>query len=324
MDVLADVLSATRIDGTIFSHRRFPAPWGVSFEPAARASFHVVIDGRMWLRSDALEQPLALEQGDIVLLPHGAGHSLASDLLARLRPLSEIIAGPPAPDPDQASAPSATPPSPPPSDPQAPGTTLMCGSYRFDRDAVHPLLSLLPPVIHIPADDGHVATPLESVYGLLSEEYARGGPGSQTVITRLVDVLFIYIIRSWATAQTNGAASWIEALRDGQIGRALAAMHRQPRRDWSVNQLANEVGMSRSSFVRRFSRLVGEPPLSYLTRWRMDVAAQLLRETELPMAQIADRIGYRSEYAFNRAFQRTRGTPPGRYRERVRVDEAAA
>lgn len=301
MDVLADVLAATRIGGTIFARSRFWAPWGMAFPPAARAGFHIVLEGSMWLRVSGHEAPMALHQGDVVLLPHGAGHSLASDLDAEVRSLSACLA-------------ACVRPGAPPPGARLGSTMLVCGAYSFDRDAVHPLLALLPPVVHVPAREGRLIDPLASVMHLLSSEYAQSGPGSTAVVDRLVDVLFIYIVRSWAARQAEGTAGWLGALRDPQIGRALAAMHRQPARDWSVDSLAGELGMSRSSFVRRFRHLVGEAPLGYLTRWRMDVAARLLRETERPMAQIAGEVGYRSEYAFNRAFQRTRGVPPGRYR----------
>ncbi|WP_428261413.1 AraC family transcriptional regulator [Haliangium sp.] len=310
MDVLADVLSATRIGGTIFTKTMLLAPWGVQFDPASKAGFHIVLQGSAWLRVSGTDEPVALHQGDVVLLPHGAGHSLASDLRVEPTTVDEMLAT------NCARLPAAA------ADVALSAATLMCGAYQFERDAVHPLLALLPPVIHVLAEGGHVAGPLQSVMRLLVDEYDHGGPGSTAVVTRLIDVLFIYIIRCWADAQREGTAGWLGALRDPQIGRALAAIHRQPERDWSLEALAGEVGMSRSSFVRRFGRLVGEPPLGYLTRWRMDVAARLLRETDRPMAQIADRVGYRSEYAFNRAFQRTRGVPPGRYRERSRVEAA--
>ena len=306
MDVLADVLSATRIGGTIYARSRLWAPWGMAFAPAVRAGFHIVLEGSMWLRVSGREAPMALHQGDVVLLPHGAGHSLASDLEAEIQTLSACLTA-------RTSAGSLPPGA------RLGSTTIMCGAYAFDRDAVHPLLALLPPVVHLPAHEGRVADPLAPVMHLLSSEHARSGPGSTAVVERLIDVLFIYIVRSWAAQQSEGTAGWLGALGDPQIGQALAAMHRQPARDWSVDGLAAELGMSRSTFVRRFRHLVGEAPLGYLTRWRMDVAARLLRETERPMVQIADAVGYRSEYAFNRAFQRTRGVPPGRYREQARA-----
>jgi transcriptional regulator GlxA family with amidase domain len=139
-----------------------------------------------------------------------------------------------------------------------------------------------------------------------------------TVTARLVDVLFIQIIRGWLEQQPEGSAGWLGAVRDPQVGRALALMHGEPRRDWTVESLAAEVACSRATFARRFRELVGEPPLVYLTRLRMDVAARLLRDGELSLATIAERVGYGSEFAFNRTFHRVRGVPPGRYREQAR------
>jgi AraC-like DNA-binding protein len=310
MDVLADVLSSTRIGGTVFCRSELPAPWGMLFEPAARAGLHIVARGSCWLRMKGRAEPLHLAQGDVVLLPHGAGHSLSSAPNVQALPFPKMMGR------CQVShGPNGMNLS---LEGKGPSTLLLCGAYRFEHDGVHPLLSLLPPLIHLRADAGVMSGPLEAVLRLLVAEYVQPGPGTATVTARLVDVLFIHIIRGWLEKQPEGSAGWLGAVRDPQVGRALALMHGEPRRDWTVESLAAEVACSRATFARRFRDLVGEPPLVYLTRLRMDVAARLLRDSEQSLATIAAHVGYASEFAFNRTFHRVRGVPPGRYREQAR------
>jgi AraC-like DNA-binding protein len=310
MDVLADVLSSTRIGGTVFCRSELAAPWGMHFEAAPRAGLHIVARGSCWLRTRGRGEPIHLAEGDVILLPHGAGHSLISAPNVQAVPFPKLLGrcqvsqGPNGMNLNL--------------DGKGPSTVLLCGIYRFEHEGVHPLLLLLPPVIHLRADAGVMSAPLEAVLRLLVAEYTQPGPGSATVTSRLVDVLFIHIIRGWLERQPEVSAGWLGAVRDPQVGRALALMHGEPRRDWTVESLAAEVACSRATFARRFRELIGEPPLVYLTRLRMDVAARMLRDSDEPLAAIAERVGYASEFAFNRTFHRVRGVPPGRYREKSR------
>jgi AraC-like DNA-binding protein len=310
MDVLADVLSAARIGGTVFARSELTGPWGMAFEPASRAGLHIVARGSCWLRLRGKGSHLHLAQGDVVLLPHGAGHSLTSDPTVQPLPFEQILKR--CHVAQNANGMSLS------MEGKGPSTVLLCGAYSFEQEGVHPLLSLLPPLIHIPASAGLVTGPLEALLRLLVAEYSQPGPGSVTITARLVDVLFIHVVRGWLEQQPEGSAGWLGAVRDPQVGRALALMHAEPRRDWTLDALAAEVACSRATFARRFRELVGEPPLVYLTRLRMDVAARLLRESDQPLAAVAERVGYASEFAFNRTFHRVRGVPPGRYREEAR------
>lgn len=290
MDVLADILSTTRVNSSAFRRHALVAPWDMDYPPAAAAGFIVALDGHTWLQVNGEDEPVQLGPREMALLPHGTGHSLSSSVTA----------------PGHSGA----------SDAQR--ATLLLGCYTFERDSIHPLLALLPRQIHVPAPQGDACPHLGSFLALLLEEYASDAPGSGAIVSRLTDVIFIQIIRRWFKTQPESESGWLGALRDEFVGPALAAIHQDPERDWNVDALAGEVGMSRAAFSRRFRRLIGEPPLVYLTRWRMDVAARFLRETERSLAQIANRVGYTSEFAFNRAFQRVRGEPPGRYRQRSR------
>ena len=161
-------------------------------------------------------------------------------------------------------------------------------------------------------------SPVQATLRVLRHELAARTSGSATVIDRLLDVLFVQVIRAWLGTEDCSGASWLQALRDPTIGRALSILHADPAAPWTIETLAREVSLSRATLTRRFSTLVGEPPLSYLTRWRMDLAAGQLRETDDAVRAIAHRVGYTSEFAFSRAFARVRGQPPGRYRTEVR------
>ena len=185
---------------------------------------------------------------------------------------------------------------------------------RFDPYLADRLVRLLPEVLHLRThvDDGNW---LHSTIRFVAREARQRLPGSETVITRLADILVIQAIRTWIENAREETHGWIAALHDRQIGKAMSLMHRQPERDWRVEMLAREVGMSRSGFSARFTALVGEPVLQYLTGLRMQLAHRELRQTTDTLARIAERVGYQSEPAFNRAFKRVVGMPPGAVRK---------
>ena len=188
---------------------------------------------------------------------------------------------------------------------------VTCGVLRFDHVAARRLIALLPPLLEIDAwqDEGDGWLP--STLRLITREAAELRPGGETVITRLADVLVIQAIRAWLDSAPAADQGWLAALRDPQIGRALAALHRAPEQDWSLTTLAREVGMSRSALSARFTTLVGESAIRYLTRWRMQLAHQSLQHQPEPLLSLATRLGYQSEAAFCRAFKREWGVPPG-------------
>ena len=201
---------------------------------------------------------------------------------------------------------------------------LIADEFTFEHGQAHPLLSLLPPLLHItgaPAADGGE---LNAVVQMLAAELAEPRPGSDTVVAHLADILFVHILRAWLTTQDHGDPSWLRALRDSQIAAALARLHAHPDRPWTIESIAAEVTMSRAAFARRFTSLVGEAPLAYLARWRLNLAAQRLRDTDLPIAAVAAQVGYGSEYSFSRAFTRFHGQPPGRYRRQSRLPQSAS
>jgi len=306
-DLLTDVIARTGLTGGLFCRSELTAPWGIAFPAGQAAAFHVVGRGTCWLRAGAL-RPRHVGQGDVLLMPSGIGHALASEPDVSPVPLSTLLAEKRVGDGKLVRAGGGGVPS-----------VLYCGAYRFDSEGPHPILSLLPPVIHVPAEDGRLAGPLEATLGLLTHEFVAGEPGSAALVGRLVDVLFVQVLRAWLARQPEGRAGWLGALRDPQIGRALALVHADPAADWGLERLARSVAMSRAAFARRFRELVRESPLRYVARCRMDLAARLLRETDEPLPAVAAAAGYESEFAFSKAFRRSRGVPPGRFRDARRA-----
>ena len=299
-DPLGGALYFLRMSGTFYSCCEFTAPWGLAL-PAFPGSlmFHVVTSGRCWLDVDGFDQRL-LQPGDLALVPHGEGHRLASepgvpgvrlfdvareDVSERFETLRQGGGGP--------------------------GTTLVCGTVRFDHPAAQHLVSLLPRRITVDASSSRQAEWIESTLRFMAAEARELRPGGETVMTRLADVLVIEAIRGWIEHDPAARTGWLGALRDRQVGRALALIHRDPAQAWTLASLASEVAMSRSAFAARFTELVGVPPMQYVVRWRMHLALTWLREHDAGLGELAGRLGYQSEAAFSRAFKRVVGVSPG-------------
>lgn len=302
MDVLADVLAALRAGTPVAAHTEAHAPWGLRFDHTTGAAFHVVLDGTAWLTPLPGEpgfEPVELGTGDVALLGRGVPHAVVS------APDASLVDFRP-------TRPSAATPFGRVSLP-GPGAraTIVCGAYRLRRHRPHPLLRDLPEVVHLPAAPGRHAG-LHAMVGLLGDELAAHPPGAAVVAPSLVDALLVYMLRAWLNETASG---WSAALADPVTARALAAIHGDPARAWTVEQLGAAAGLSRAAFARRFTALVGEPPLTYLTRWRLTTAARLLRETDRPLAQVAAAVGYGSAFAFAKAFRREYATTPGGYRK---------
>ena len=185
---------------------------------------------------------------------------------------------------------------------------------RFEHPVASNLVGILPQMIHIGGSDGPRASWMQGVFGLMAAEAREFQPGGEAVITRLADVLVIQAIRSWIETAPAARTGWLGALQDPQIGEALTLIHRDPARAWTVASLANELALSRSAFAARFTELVNEPVIQYVTRWRMQIAKSALENEGATVAELADRLGYRSEAAFSRAFKRVVGVPPGAVR----------
>jgi AraC-like DNA-binding protein len=198
-------------------------------------------------------------------------------------------------------------------------TRFVCAAFDYDSEVAQPLLGALPDVMHVPADPV-AARDITALVELLAHEVGERHAGARSATARLIDLLLIAAIRRWLERLDQGdEPSWLTGLRDPLIGRVLAMLHDRPGERWTLDTLAREAHVSRATLARRFAETVGEPPLSYLARWRMHIAAQRLRHSDDTIDTIAREVGYTSEFAFNRAFARHRGQPPGHYRRLSRA-----
>jgi AraC-like DNA-binding protein len=299
-DPLGEALHFLRMSGTFYAASELTAPWGLSL-PALPDTMmlHVVTSGRCWL--DLPEAaPRLLEPGVLALVPHGRGHHLYSDAGA---PLAELFDVPRVEIGDRYECIQFGGGGEP--------TSLVCAVTRCDHPAARQLTALLPAVVSLEDRHSPHVEWMQTLLQLMAAEAMTPRPGGATVIARLADILVIQTIRAWIDKDPAAQTGWLGALRDPQIGRALSLIHRDPARRWTVAALARDVGMSRSVFAARFSSLVGEPAMQYVTRWRMHVALERLRADATPVADLASRLGYESEAAFSRAFKRVIGLSPG-------------
>lgn len=303
VDPLGEALHFLRMSGTFYCCSEFTAPWGLALPPMRRfLMFHVVVAGRCWIEVDGVE-PRLLQPGDLTLVPHGEGHRLVSEPGVAAAPLFdlpreyandryEIIR--------QGGGGAAT--------------SLVCGAVRFDDPAAQHLLSLLPRMICNQASSSPQLEWMNSTLRFMAAEAQALKPGGETIVTRLADILVIQAIRGWLEQDPAAQTGWLGAVQDKQIGRAISLIHRDPARAWTLSSLASEVAMSRSAFAARFTELVGEPAMRYVTRWRMHVAHTRLRDQDVGLAELASGLGYESEAAFSRAFKRHMGISPGALR----------
>jgi AraC-like DNA-binding protein len=308
MDVLSDVIAAVRTGRPHSSRTAERAPWGAWFHASSGAGFHVMLAGSGWLIPEDGE-PVRLGVGDVVFAARGCAHGLADSPSTPLATSDPIVLNEIGPTDPEAEAHASA--------------VMLCGAYRMDRARSHPLLDELPPIIHLPARLGR-RDPLRGAIDLLAGEMERPGPGTDAVVPALLDTLLLFLLRAWY--EERPATGWAGVLGDPEISAALRALHDDPARPWTVEELGRAAGLSRAAFARRFTALVGRPPLAYLTWWRLTIAARLLRDGDAPLATVAKRVGYGSEYAFANAFKREYGIAPGRYRtaSAVSADHLAA
>jgi AraC-like DNA-binding protein len=299
-DPLGAALHSLRMSGAFYCRSELTQPWGLALPPLpGYLWFHVVTSGRASVDLGDGERT-TLDSGDVALVTQGAGHRLCSDPAA---PAPGILDLPREEISDRYEVLR-----------HGGGgalTRLMCGAVRFDHPAARNLVALLPEIIYLDAADTPELVWMQGTLALIAAETKHLRPGGEAVITRLADVLIIQAIRWWMETDPSAQTGWLGALRDKQIGRALALIHGDPARAWTVAALAEELAMSRSAFAARFTELVGEPVMQYVTRWRMRVAINTLQDEGATVAELADRLGYRSEAAFARAFKRVTGVAPG-------------
>jgi AraC-like DNA-binding protein len=301
MDTLSHIVDDIRLTGAVFLRSELAAPWALKLHTPGLASFHIVVQGSAWLvRAGA--DPLKLDAGDLVILPGGADHRLqdtlddgidAHDLLPELDALraeSLRLGGP------------------------GEITRTLSGHFRFDVEMARPLVNALPPLIAIQTRGAIPPAWLRLGIQFIADEFSTRRLAQQAVTNRIADILLIEVLRHHLESLPEGAGNWLAALRDKGLSAALAAMHAEPGRGWTVPELAEIAHLSRSAFADRFSQVMGQPPLAYLTDHRMRLAAWKLAHSRSSIAQIAEQVGYASETAFSQAFKRHHGEPPSRMR----------
>ena len=313
-DPLGEALHFLALRGAFYCRSEFTAPFGLELPPLdGYLWFHVITSGSCWLEAPQGDAR-RLAAGELALVPHGEGHRLRSEpgtptpsifelereqLGKRYEILRHGGGGE--------------------------RIDMVCGAVRFDHPAARQLVAALPRILTF--DPARSPTQLEwlrATLRLMALEADSLRPGGETVITRLSDVLVVQALRAWLDSDPAAKSGWLGALQDPQIGRAVSLIHREPGSDWTVASLADQIAMSRSAFAAKFTDLVGEPAMRYVTRWRMHLAAAALREEGATVAELAGRLGYRSEAAFARAFKRVMGSPPGAMRHAGPAQSIAA
>ena len=304
-DPLGQALHFLRLTGTFYCQTQVTEPWGITVPPIpGHLWFHIVTSGECLLEVDGAGTR-RLGPGHLALVPHGQGHTLRSEPGAAVPDVTQLphdYFGEHYAVLRHGGGGSAG--------------TLVCGGVRFDDPAAAELVAQLPRVLWLDSSHGTEAEWLRATLRLISDEATALRPGGETVITRLSDILVIQAIRTWLEDAPEAQTGWMGALRDSQIGPVLSVMHEHPDRPWTLGSLAAEAAMSRSAFASRFTRLVGEPAIAHLARWRMHLAHEQLTGGAT-VGELAHRLGYDSIPAFSRAFKRIHGISPSAVRSRV-------
>jgi len=300
---LAEILDSLRLQTSLISVARLRVPFGVSCKPTDSAILHAVVEGQAQLHADG-EPPVVLRQGDLAILCRGHGHVVED---APGRPTTSIAKLPLVSEagrlPQVAQGGSG------------PLTRVVCGSFSLTRAGAHQALTrLLPPVLVVRSDEAPLATWLDTSLSMLDGQLGREQDGGQAAIRRLLDLLFLQAIRAWLARGHVPTEGWIGGLGDDGVAQALALVHRRPAGAWTTEELAQRVGMSRSTFHRRFKQLVGQAPATYLLQWRMACAVDLLDDNALSVSEVGAKVGYSSEDAFVRAFRRVWAHTPSAWR----------
>lgn len=323
-DTLSDVLRFVRLRGAVFYYMNYGEEWAAEAPPSREIAeavmpgaehvmeYHVLTKGAGWAAIVG-EPPVRLAAGDIVMFPHGDAHVISSAPGMRPKRFEPewMFATRNDPKPIPIVSHGAGESSFGEAAHDAP-TNIVCGFLGCDLRPFNPLIATLPRLLHLPAgDEGNWIAPVLQ-QAVNASQNKR--PGSDALLERLSETMFVDAVSRYIDTLPERSSGWLAGLRDRHVGRALALLHAEPSRDWTIEELASEVALSRSAFYERFLQLIGQPPMQYLTHWRMQLAAKLLREGRAPVASIALEVGYDSEAAFSRAFKRVAGKPPAAWR----------
>jgi len=322
VDPLSDVLQSVRLTGAFFFDVKASEPW-VAETPLGKAiveamfpgsdhliSYHLILEGACWARVEG-EPDMQLSAGDIVVLPHGDTHVLSSIPGLRQSPQMKMYRRP---------NDGRLPVSIAVGGDAAGGARFVCGFVACDSRPYNPLLSALPRIFRL---SDHVSGSLGAYFHAALTETKDARLGGAGVLHRISELMFVDAVRRYLEGLPTGHSSWLSGLRDPYVGKALACLHREPARCWTLDSLAHQASLSRSALAERFTQFVGQPPMQYLTSWRMQLAANDLRAGTDSIAAVAHRVGYESEAAFSRAFKKAVGTPPSAWRAQSQRERTA-
>lgn len=319
MDALSDVLRAVQLSGAVYLNAEFTAPWCVVGkaesdlcaaylpQPNHVITYHLVTQGSCWAKLAEDDQAsIQVDAGELLVLPLGELHMMGSNLALEPTPAAALLA-------EHFDA--------------RPGevmrlrhggggtaTCMVCGFLVCDESQSHSLLASLPRLFKVDLGEGAEQAWLASALGFAAAEAAEPRAGSATVLAKLSELLFVEAVRRYIDTLPENEKGWLAAVRDRYVGRALSRLHAQPAYPWTVEELAGHAGLSRSALAQRFTQLLGLPPMQYLARWRLHLAARIMRGNKKPLVELASRVGYDSEAAFSRAFKREFGLPPASWR----------
>lgn len=335
MDVLSDVLRVVRLTGAVFFNGEFTAPWTLDEPDAEQIAacalpqaecivlFHILAEGSAVFECKGLP-PAHLSSGDVIIFPHADSHKMSSHLGAQARPPCDALPKESTSDVLQIAFGGGGEKS-----------RFICGYLNCDQ-RFNPLLSALPKILLVRSRDDYSAveaidrngrrpthvpqgsgTWLGTTLKFTIHEATSGRPGNSAMLGRLTELMFVEILRQYMQQLPADQTGWLSGLNDPCVGKTLRLMHMEPARNWTVDELAREAAVSRSVLAQRFTELVGDSPMRYLTSWRIQLAKQMLRDGKCGMNEIATKVGYESEAAFNRAFKRLTGSPPASWRRKI-------
>ena len=320
MDAVSDVLRAVRLSGAVFLNGTFTAPWcligrtdaslcAAYLPPSERViSYHLIVEGNCWVQlADDPGSAIHVHAGELIVVPQGETHTMGSAIDRSPLPTDSLLAGQMAAAPGEVMTLT-----------HGGGgamTRIVCGFLACDDTLHNPLLSALPRLFKIDMRQDPRAAWLESSLKLAAAEAAESRAGGTIMLARLSELLFVEAIRSCINALPENQMGWLAGVRDRYVGRALSLLHAKAAHPWTVDELARKVGLSRSALAQRFTDFLGQPPMQYLARWRMQIAAHELLIGSKPLIAVAEQIGYESEAAFSRAFRREFGMPPAGWRK---------
>ena len=319
MDPLSQVLKTLRLEAGIFFDAEFTTPWCVDSAPGRDdtrqilpraehvALYHLLVEGNCRARLPDGAATIDLAEGDLIMFPHADAHLLGSDLRRPALPAVTLVQT--SPEGGLARIVHGG---------GGDRTRFICGYVACDSRLCRPMIAALPRMLRVSLGAHASASWMVKTLQHAAEESRAPRAGSDAVLTKLSELLFVEALRSYLETVPEQERSWLAGLRDPHVSRALGLMHAEPARQWTVDDLGREAGLSRSALAERFALLIGEPPMQYLTRWRLALGARALKEGSEPVIRVAQQVGYESEAAFNRAFKREFGMPPATWRRHSR------